>query len=92
VNLFVSDLPAAGWPACGRQGEDWLRAVRLRWIEGEPASPAMRGRQRGEQEEESQPRAHTRSVGRAGRGKYSPPASPERVTAEAVSEGIKGFT
>ncbi|MFH1624396.1 MAG: hypothetical protein ABID54_04475 [Pseudomonadota bacterium] len=28
----------------------------------------------------------------AGRGEYSPPASPERVTAEAVSEGIKGFT
>ncbi|MFH1625848.1 MAG: hypothetical protein ABID54_11950 [Pseudomonadota bacterium] len=28
----------------------------------------------------------------AGRGKYSPPASPERVTAEAVSEGIRGFT
>ncbi|MFH1626466.1 MAG: hypothetical protein ABID54_15105 [Pseudomonadota bacterium] len=39
----------------------------------------------GEQEGESQPEE-------AGRGKYSPPASPERVTAEAVSEGIKGFT
>ncbi|MFH1624256.1 MAG: hypothetical protein ABID54_03765 [Pseudomonadota bacterium] len=39
----------------------------------------------GEQEGESQPEE-------AGRGKYSPPTSPERVTAEAVSEGIKGFT
>ncbi|MFH1626200.1 MAG: hypothetical protein ABID54_13735 [Pseudomonadota bacterium] len=39
----------------------------------------------GEQEGESQPEE-------AGRGKYSPPASPERVTAEALSEGIKGFT
>ncbi|MFH1625970.1 MAG: hypothetical protein ABID54_12565 [Pseudomonadota bacterium] len=40
---------------------------------------------KGEQEGESQPEG-------AGRGKYSPPANPERVTAEAVSEGIKGFT
>ncbi|MFH1623925.1 MAG: hypothetical protein ABID54_02065 [Pseudomonadota bacterium] len=39
----------------------------------------------GEQEGESQPEE-------AGRGKYSPPASPERVTAEALSGGIKGFT
>ncbi|MFH1624345.1 MAG: hypothetical protein ABID54_04215, partial [Pseudomonadota bacterium] len=39
----------------------------------------------GEQEGESQPEE-------AGRGKYSPPAIPERVNAEAVSEGIKGFT
>ncbi|MFH1626461.1 MAG: hypothetical protein ABID54_15080 [Pseudomonadota bacterium] len=39
----------------------------------------------GEQEGEGQPEE-------AGRGKYSPPANPERVTAEALSEGIKGFT
>ncbi|MFH1625644.1 MAG: hypothetical protein ABID54_10905 [Pseudomonadota bacterium] len=39
----------------------------------------------GEQEGESQPEE-------VGRGKYSPPASPEKVTAEAVSEGIKGLT
>ncbi|MFH1626347.1 MAG: hypothetical protein ABID54_14500 [Pseudomonadota bacterium] len=32
------------------------------------------------------------SPSEARRGKYSPPASPERVTAEGVSEGIKGFT
>ncbi|MFH1624435.1 MAG: hypothetical protein ABID54_04680 [Pseudomonadota bacterium] len=28
----------------------------------------------------------------AGRGKDSPPANPERVTAKVLSEGIKGFT
>ncbi|MFH1625870.1 MAG: hypothetical protein ABID54_12060 [Pseudomonadota bacterium] len=39
----------------------------------------------GEQEGESQPEE-------AGRGKYSLPASREGVTAEALSEGIKGFT
>ncbi|MFH1623981.1 MAG: hypothetical protein ABID54_02350 [Pseudomonadota bacterium] len=39
----------------------------------------------GEQEGESQPEE-------AGRGKYSPPASSERVTGEALSEGIKGST
>ena len=27
-----------------------------------------------------------------GRGKHSPPASPERVTSEALSEGIPAFT
>ncbi|MFH1624962.1 MAG: hypothetical protein ABID54_07375 [Pseudomonadota bacterium] len=32
------------------------------------------------------------SPSEAGRGKYSPPANPERVTAEALSEGINGFT
>jgi hypothetical protein len=28
----------------------------------------------------------------AGRGKYSPPANPERVTLEALSEGTRGFS
>jgi len=31
---FVSDLPAAGWPACGRQGENYMCAVGVP-IEGE---------------------------------------------------------
>ncbi|MFH1625293.1 MAG: hypothetical protein ABID54_09100 [Pseudomonadota bacterium] len=56
------------------------------WSSGVPTCLCVARRQvKGEQEGESQPEE-------AGGGKYSPPASPERVTAEAVSEGIKGFT
>jgi len=42
---------------------------------------------RGEQEGENQPRAHTRSVGRAGRGKYSPPAPLDKFP----NSGITGI-
>jgi len=39
VKLIISDLPAAGWPACRRQGEDYMCAVRLRRIEVSPLRP-----------------------------------------------------
>jgi len=47
VEPIISDLPAAGWPACGRQGEDYMCVVRLRRIEVSrkgKAPPLERGR------------------------------------------------
>ncbi|MFH1623897.1 MAG: hypothetical protein ABID54_01925 [Pseudomonadota bacterium] len=47
------------------------------WSSGDPSRVSRKGKA---------------SPSETGRGKYSPPASPARVTAEAASEGIKGFT
>jgi len=82
--LSLTCLPQ-GWPACGRQGEDYMCAVRLRRIEVSPLRPPCEAGSKVSRKGKASPLE-------AGRGKYSPPASPDRVTVEAVSEGIKGLT
>jgi len=62
-------------PAAGRAKIGWEQSPEA--DRGEPASPALRGRQRGEQEGES-------PTFRVGKGQVFPACEPDRVTAEAV--------
>jgi len=77
-------------PACGRQGEDYMCAVRLRRIEVSPLRPPCPPCEAGEAGSEVSRKGKAPSLER-GRGKYSPPANPDRVTAEAVERRNNGF-
>jgi len=77
VELIIPDLPAAGWPACGRQGEDYMSAV------GEPTEVSRKGK--------ASP-GHTHEVWVGLEGASIPfPIEPDRVTAEAFERRNNGF-
>jgi len=78
VEPIISDLPAAGWPACGRQGEDYMCAVRLRRIEVSPLRPPC-------------PRAPLRSEASEA-GEAGSEASPLRSEASRKGKAIPGHT
>jgi len=97
VEPIISDLPAAGWPACGRQGEDYMCAVRLRRIEVSPLRPpcpraeACLAWRAGEVGSEASRKGKAPPLER-GRGRYSPPASPIGSLRKPWSEGMMGST